>query len=226
MEEMTPTYSHYTDLAELFGYPDDAFADRVRSVHEFLNNNYPEAGTLLEPFLSFTKQASIVQMEELFLRTFDVQAITTLDIGYVLFGDDYKRGAVLVHLNNEHAKVGNPCYSELSDHLPNVLRLLPLLDNAEFREELVDRIVAPALRKIISEFSLETIEKKEKVYMRHHKTLIQSSTSDGTLYRHALIALFSVMKADFNLTMEKATETSSSFLKGIGTEIQLEAEDA
>ena len=68
---------------------------------------------------------------ELYLRTFDVQAITTLDIGYVLFGEDYKRGALLAGLSAEHKKVSNDCGIELADHLPNVLRLLPKMEAGE-----------------------------------------------------------------------------------------------
>jgi len=223
---MNHPYSHYAALADLFAYPDEDYADLVRSVQKLLDEKYPDAAARLEPFSSFTEQASIVQMEELYLRTFNVQAITTLDMGYVLFGDDYKRGAMLVHLNNEHSKVDNPCHNELADHLPNVLRLLPLLTDDDFREELIDRIVAPAVKKIISEFSLDTISKKEKVYLKHHKTLIEAPVPDGTLYRHPLTALYTVIQNDYRLSVEKAAEPSSAFLKGIGTEIQLEAEDA
>lgn len=223
---MNHPFSHYAILAELFVYPDEHYADRVRSAQKLLGEKYPDAAARLEPFSSFMSQASIFRMQELYLRTFDVQAITTLDIGYVLFGDEYKRGAMLVHLNNEHAQVDNPCHNELADHLPNVLRLLPLLKDDDFREELIDRIIAPALRKIINEFSLDKIDQKEKVYLKHHKTLIEGAAPDGTLYRHLVTALYTVIQNDFRLSTEKVTETSSVFLKGIGTEIRLEAEDA
>ena len=61
---------------------------------------------------------------EIHTRSFEVQSITTLDVGYVAFGDDYKRGELLVNLNREHEAVGVDCGSELPDHLPNVLRLM------------------------------------------------------------------------------------------------------
>ena len=222
---MNRSYDHYALLADLFCYPDEAARSRVQNVQDYLNENYSAAAAQLEPFSSFVAEASEVQLEELYLRTFNVQAITTLDIGYVLFGDDYKRGAVLVHLNKEHTDVGNPCHNELPDHLPNVLRLLPLLEDADFREELIDRLVAPAVAKIISEFAIDNIKKKERVYMKHHKTLIDAPTADGTLYRYPLMALFTVMQTDYHLSEEKVAETSSSFLTGIGAEIRLEAED-
>ena len=45
------------------------------------------------------------------------QVLATLDIGYVLFGDDYKRGELLANLNQEHRKANNDCGTELADHL-------------------------------------------------------------------------------------------------------------
>ena len=63
--------------------------------------------------------------QEYYISTFDVQAICFLDIGYVLFGEDYKRGIFLVNIKKEQIKAGNDCGSELPDHLPNILTLLP-----------------------------------------------------------------------------------------------------
>ncbi|GMQ82785.1 MAG: hypothetical protein BMS9Abin05_2247 [Rhodothermia bacterium] len=223
---MQENLDHYSLLADLFVYPESDFGDRVRCVQNFLDDSFPEAGARLEPFTEFAESATTTELEELFLRSFDVQSITTLDIGYVLFGDDYKRGAVLVNLNREHAQVSNPCNSELADHLPNVLRLLPLLADVEFRFELVDRIVAPALRKIIGEFDPRKIDAKNKVYMRHHNTLIESSDEYGVLYQSPLQSLFAVLESDFELSDPQPPSATSEFLKNIDTEIQLEEVDA
>jgi nitrate reductase assembly molybdenum cofactor insertion protein NarJ len=223
---MNPDLTHYTALADLFRYPEKSLVPAVVSAQDILDRRYPAAGETLGLFTEHFQKTDLYELQELYLRSFDVQAITTLDIGYVLFGDDYKRGAMLVNLNREHQEVGNPCYNELADHLPNVLCLLPLLTDASFREELVCRIVAPAVGKIITEFQTDKIEAKERVYRKHHKTLLDTSVASRTLYRLPLQALFQVLEQDFKLTPEAAPETSSDFLKGIGTEISLEHEDA
>lgn len=215
---------HYTLLADLFSYPGPDVIEQVERVQVYLDEHYPKAAVKLEEFTKVVSRASLIELEELYIRSFDVQAVTTLDIGYVLFGDDYKRGAMLVQLNREHAEVDNPCYDELADHLPNVLRLLPLLTDADFRRELVDMLLAPALYKIIGEFDPDKIDKKEKVYKRHHRTLIESSKEYRTIYRLPLMALYSVIEQDFDLTVQKPPEISSDFLKSIGTEIELEPE--
>jgi len=149
---MMTTFAHYILLADLFRYPDGAFPERVAKAQAFLDGHCPEAAPELAPFTAFVADASPITLEECYTRSFDVQAATTLDLGYVLFGDDYKRGAVLVNLNREHREAGNPCYSELADHLPNVLCLLPKMTDTELRSELVEKIILPALRKIIGDF--------------------------------------------------------------------------
>ncbi len=159
----------------------------------------------------------------MFTRSFDVQAITTLDLGYVLFGDDYKRGAVLVNLNREHREAGVECYSELADHLPNILRLLAKMQKPDLRSELVEKIVAPALQRIIAEFNPEKMEKKKAVYKKHHKTLIESSERYGTIYQYPLKALYRVLKTDFEFQEAEALSRSAGFLKSVNTEMDIES---
>lgn len=229
--ELTPekidgqrSIGHYTLLADLFAYPDENLKLQTELLQEFLDTRYPEAAQFLSPFTKYVAKTELHELQEIYLRSFDVQAITTLDIGYVLFGDDYKRGAVLVNMNREHDQVGNSCHNELADHLPNVLRLVPLLKDDAFRNELVDRLLAPALRKIISEFDPDRIKSKEKIYRKHHKTLIDESKEYRTIYRLPMQALFSVVEKDFTLTEELPPMPSSDFLKNIGTEMTLENE--
>ena len=221
---MKDSLQHYSLLADLFQYPVDGFSDRVNRVQALLDQHYPEAGITLQPFTDYAAQASEIELEELFTRSFDVQAITTLDLGYVLFGDDYKRGALLVNLNREHKEVDNPCHNELADHLPNVLRLLPLLQDAELRDEMVEKIIAPALKKMIGEFDPKRISSKKKIYLKHHRTWIEHSEDYGTFYQKTLVALQAVLEEDFHPAEITQPRPSADFLKNIGTEIELEAE--
>ena len=99
--------------------------------------------------------AGDVEMEELYTNTFDIHAICFLEVGYVLFGEDYKRGHLLVKLQELHREFGVDCGSELADHLPNLLTLLPRLNNArpEEAEALVGKIILPALEKMLQGFA-------------------------------------------------------------------------
>ena len=85
--------SHYHALADLFAYPDAEFPLRARAAKDAVDGQYSAATEALERFLELLPASDLILMQELYIRSFDVQAMTTLDIGYVLFGDDYKRAS-------------------------------------------------------------------------------------------------------------------------------------
>lgn len=219
---MEQSYDHYRKFAGMFDYPDSCYTQKLQQVQVFLDQHYRKAGAVLKEFAEFAFQASVIELEEVYTRSFDVQAITTLDIGYVLFGDDYKRGAMLVNLNREHKEAGIDCRSELADHLPNVLLLLAQMKDDELRAELVQKIVAPALRKIILGFDPEKIRQRNAVYKKHHKTLIESSPHYGTIYQYPLKALYAVLNEDFEIREINTPRQSSDFLKSVGSEMHIE----
>lgn len=191
-------FEHYSQLAELFDFPGPGFSNRVRVVLESLEHEYPGAAMELREFLQEIPQATL-DLEELHTRTFDVQSLTTLDLGYILFGDDYKRGALLSNLGREHAQVGNDCRGELADHLPSVLRLVAKLKDQELRNELVRHILLPALIVMIREFEPERIERKNDNYRKYQKTLIDSARAGNPrAYQLALKAVLEVAASDFS----------------------------
>lgn len=224
---MGTSVGEYSILAQLFAYPDAGFAAQVTEVQEFLDASCAEASGELREFSEFASGASLVELEELYTRSFDVQAITTLDLGYVLFGDDYKRGELLVNLNREHREAGVDCGGELPDHLPNILRLLDAMEGSELRDELVEKIVGPALRKIIGEFDAERVEKKNAAYAKHYKTLIERSQKCGDIYAGPLRAVYAVLRRDFDVGIERdpAEVRENRFLNSIGTELKLECNE-
>ncbi len=226
--------SHYNLLAELFWYPDSSYADRVKPVHEFLAENHPAAARELDAFVDLFPFEALREMEELFTRSFDVQSITTLDVGYVLFGEDYKRGELLANLNREHNESGVDCKAELADHLPNLLRLIAIIgnepDKAELVEELVVEILAPGLGQMIAEFDPERLEEKDECYLQHYKTLIETPGEYFTAYCHCLRAVQLVLSKDFSLEEKAAVkppllEQSLSFLKSLRQEMEIEDHD-
>ncbi len=166
-------------------------------------------------------------MQELFTRSFDVQAVTTLDIGYVLFGDDYKRGEMLANLNREHLEAGIDCGTELADYLPNLLRLLAALEDEDLISDLVNAILAPALREMIGEFNPDRVEKRNISYQKHYKTLIETpavAIEAVTLYQFALNSLYQVLKQDFSLLETIPLKITRDFLTSVSRENKIEAQ--
>ena len=217
--------THYHTLADLFDYPDAEYPDKARTVKLVVADRYPNAAADLERFVELIPDSDVVAMQELFIRSFDVQAMTTLDIGYVLFGDDYKRGELLANLNREHRDAENDCGLELADHLPNILRLLSKLKDEDLIEELVDSVLAPALKDMIAEFSAERIAKKNESYKKHYKTLIDTPYVPDeavTLYQFALKALYQTLKQDFSLVETAPSVETSDFLGSLRQENEIE----
>jgi nitrate reductase assembly molybdenum cofactor insertion protein NarJ len=192
---------------------------------DLLGDNYPKAVAELEQFMGLLPAQDLRMMQELFTRTFDVQSATTLDIGYILFGDDYKRGELLANLNREHLAVNNDCHHELADHLPNVLRLMGKLKDEELVAEMVEELIAPSLSMMISEFAPERIEKKNEAYKKHFKTLIEAAAKQievSTLYQHALKALYEVLKQDFSFDEKTLSKPACDFLQSVIKENDIE----
>ena len=217
--------AHYQVLAHLFEYPNALFPERVRSVRASLADAHPEASEFIDTFVALLPETDLHMMQELFTRSFDVLAVTTLDIGYVLFGDDYKRGELLSNLNREHIAHQVDRGHELADHLPNVLKLLAKLTDEELVTELVEEILAPAVFRMIGEFDDRRIDKKNKAYKKHYKTLIDAASRSrqvATLYQHPLRALYAVLKEDFNVVDRVPITDTSGFLNAVSSENAIE----
>ncbi|MDP6414310.1 MAG: hypothetical protein QGG54_04670 [Gammaproteobacteria bacterium] len=225
LKEINNKPRHYSLLADMFDYPHADFPDRVKCIREHLKADYALATEELDQFLELLPEDDLLTMQELFTRSFDVQAIATLDIGYVLFGDDYKRGEMLANLNREHLAVNNDCGSELADHLPNLLRLMDLLTDEDLLRDLAYAIIAPALLEMIGEFSPGRLQKKNEANQKQYKTLIDSppvQTHAVTLYKYALRALYEVLKQDFSLIQSIPLARSSDFLDSVIRENTIE----
>ena len=213
----------YNKISDLFVFPQkDNYVSNVKDVQHYLNELVPDIGKMLLPFTKVISNVSKYELEDLYLRSFEVQSITTLDIGYVVFGDDYKRGELLVNLNKEHKKYNIDCGDELADNLSNVLKLINVIEDSELLNDLINMIVAPALTKMIQGFGDDQLLAKEKVYIKHHKTLLDKHES-FTIYKHALFAVYKALDHDFKIKIEEQPQRSGGFLSSIKQEIKLES---
>jgi len=144
--------NHYKLIADLFRYPDDNLLPRAKAVLKLVSKQYPAQSQKLAEFVAAIEDIDTKHQQEYFMKTFDVQAVCYLDIGYMMFGEDYKRAQLLVNLQKEHKVAGIDCGSELADHLPNVLSLLAQTTNQGFATELGFIITMPAVRFMLTKF--------------------------------------------------------------------------
>lgn len=222
---MTDRLPLYEALAVVFDRPGPARAQEIQRTAEALRPGYSDAAEALDAFVGVIGGLASDAFAELHVRTFDIQPIATLDLGYTLFGEDYKRGALLAGLVREHREQGVDCGGELADHLPNVLRLLGRLPDGEVRTELVTVVLAPALENMLREFDPTRLVKKEEVYRKHHKTLIEYAEHEQrTAYRFALEALRHMLKRDFTIqTRRLPVAQEGSFERALDTEMDIES---
>jgi len=150
---MMEILNHYKIWANMFRYPDEHVEKYSNEFLEMITVEFPDKVDALQQIVVAHNYLSTRDQQEYYLKTFDVQAVCYLDIGYVLFGEDYKRAQLLVNLQSEHKNAGIDCGSELGDHLPTVLTLLSKTTDPDFAKELGFIITTPAVRFMLTKFN-------------------------------------------------------------------------
>ena len=210
----------YIILSELFKYPKEGYQDNVKKCLFMLEEKYPNASKTFERFYDYIKDKTLYQVEEVFGFTFHIQAICFLDVGYVLFGEDYTRGEFLVNMKAEQAKINHDCEEELADNLPHVLQLMAISADKDFVDELAVRAVIPALEKMLVEFKASRTELRKKIMKKKQKAIIMEDIKEGNIYQNALQALLIVLQTDFagiDYGDEKIEQSLSNFIPDCGT---------
>jgi nitrate reductase delta subunit len=133
--------------ADLLAYPDEGLPARAVALAEQVKWYSETWEDLFEAFALHLSLTPLTELEEAYTRTFDLNPSCCMDLGWHLFGEAYKRGHFLANLRTRLHQHGIAEGSELPDHLPTVLRLLPKLEK-EDAEGLVRDCVLPALAKI------------------------------------------------------------------------------
>ena len=160
MENITKQSIHEI-LADLLDYPDACWPSLIESCGELVADEMPAASDAFTNFRKGVITLSLSELQELYTRTFDLSPVCALDIGYHLFGENYKRGVFLANLSETEAPFDLGQEHQLPDYLPVLLRLLPRLDDEELRASLISECMIPALEKM-----LKTLSEGENPY-RH-----------------------------------------------------------
>jgi nitrate reductase molybdenum cofactor assembly chaperone len=148
-------------FAALLDYPSEGWPALIESFGELVADENPESSDAFTNFRESVVTLSLSELQELYTRTFDLSPVCALDIGYHLFGENYKRGVFLANLRETEAPFDLGQEHQLPDYLPVLLRLLTKLDDEELRSALVVDCMIPALEKM-----LKTLSEGENPY-RH-----------------------------------------------------------
>lgn len=192
------TREQYELLANLFRYPNEEYKENTLKCSTYLKGKYPTIYASFEPFFEFVEKTPIHEIEDVFSKTFHIQAICFLDLGYVLFAEDYKRGEFLVKMKAEQRKIDNDCGEELADNLPNVLTWMAKMDDEEFLEEFAIRVLIPSLSKMLEEFNTARMELKDKVRIKKQKVILMEDLANKNIFQYAINGLLNVAKEEYN----------------------------
>lgn len=137
-------------LGSLLEYPSPSLPQEVEKCITFTPSGGP--AELLQDFRSFLATSSLSRMEEVYTRTFDLQAVCIPYVGYHLFGEDYRRSLFLAGLKKIYRENNFSTGRELPDHLAVMLRFLAQRKDGEESRELIRDGLIPSLEKMISCF--------------------------------------------------------------------------
>ena len=137
----------YDLLAQLLSYPSAGYPLAVRAAQRLLAQEFPGHAGQLDHFAAYVQDASLEELEEAFTRTFDLNPVCCLEVGWHLYGEDYNRGSFMVQMRQQIRAHGLSESIELPDHLAN---LLPMLGRMQPEEAgpLCAASILPALVKM------------------------------------------------------------------------------
>jgi len=141
----------YRLFGEILGYPTPSLHNQVDECLSLLTYLDMDAVGLINEFRAFLEITTLEQMEEIYTRTFDLQAICHPYVGYHLFGNGSQRGMFMAGLIEQYNVCRFSVGNELPDHIGIMLHFASTCTNAE-RKELVNECVAPAVKKMVSGF--------------------------------------------------------------------------
>jgi nitrate reductase delta subunit len=134
-------------LARLLAYPQAEYRHHIDSCFDMLVRSEwlpqearAEALACFERFKTSTDQLSPEEWEEFYTRTFDINPVSSLEVGWHLFGETYERGAFLVQMRDLLRRTGVEESTELPDHITHVLLALGRLEEKELSDFVTMRL--------------------------------------------------------------------------------------
>jgi nitrate reductase delta subunit len=111
----------------LLRYPSASALERDAEIGEAVAALPARLRAPFERFLAHRSEAPPLDLERVYVETFDTRRRCTLNVSYYLYGDTRRRGVALLRLKRMYAAAGLVLDSdELPDHLPVMLEFAAL----------------------------------------------------------------------------------------------------
>lgn len=134
-------------LAALLLYPGDNHGKELSACIETAAGSGSAAGGHLRDYVAAIDDYSLADLQELFVRRFEHNPKTALEVGWHIYGERYERGALMAMLRRTLAQAGVEENGELPDHASHVLQLIPRVEPG-LAVRLANTLLLPALDSI------------------------------------------------------------------------------
>lgn len=141
----------YDSLSDMLTYPAGEINERSARCVRLLAESDSPALPCMKKFSEFVEGSDVDQLQELYTRTFEINPVTALEVGWHLYGERYERGEFLVRMRQMLRDLDVEESSELPDHLTQTLKALGRLGKDD-AEVFAGRFILPAIDKMISGF--------------------------------------------------------------------------
>ena len=124
----------YQILSYLLGYPQEEWADFLPDLQQLVaEEDLDEAAReSLRGFLDYVAKTDMIELQRIYVDTFDLKAQHSLHLTHHLLGDDKNRGPALIDLAEYYKAWGmQSVEGELPDYLPMMLEFAAQIEEEE-----------------------------------------------------------------------------------------------
>lgn len=141
----------YDSLGALLDYPRADFHKQLNMCLQRLTVAGSQAAPHAKHFADGVIDLSVRDLEELYTRTFDINPVCALEVGWQLYQENYERGMFIVRMRRLMKQFELPESKELPDHLSHVMQAAGRLNDDELAGFASDYAL-PAVEKMLKGF--------------------------------------------------------------------------
>jgi len=129
----------------LLHYPDESLIGWLPAYREILSEiESVSVRNKYDQILSYFEQTPLIQLQEQYTETFDLNPSNCMNLTYHRWGNTEKRGSALVHLEDVYLKAG---FERISSELPDFLPLM--LEFISERPDVADSEIIPLYGTVV-----------------------------------------------------------------------------
>ncbi len=151
----------FSSLALLLEYPTEETPSALEKCSILLTQRSEDLARKIGYVRDFVEREGLEKLRDVYTYTFDLTPACPPYVGHYIFGEDYRRSHFMVGLKEIYGRYRfSYDERELPDHISVLVRFLPLYEDEEEREELIELCVLPALKQMIKSLKEENPYRK------------------------------------------------------------------